>query len=489
MAQPRNDLLDRITYAALRVVSMAVHSWGIDASLFLARMVGRIMYIVDKRHRDRAMGNLGFCFPNMSLATRRVVARRSMEALCMLAVDVFFTTRLIRVDTFNKYIEMDGRFHEVLKLMLHRNRGLIILTGHYGNWEVLGYMMATIGFPTVSVARPLDNPYISEFVFGVRERTGQRIITKKGATEEVVSILDNNGVVGFTADQNAGKKGIFVDFFGRKASSYKSIGLLAMQQDIPVVVGYARRIGDGFRFSLRLPGHHLSRGLEIAGRPAALHHTAVHKSDRRFRQRRSGTVFVGASPVENPAERGSGGEVRLGSANSKQTLMHRDHRFPGVPLSNSAQAADDERIAQGLVIDQACDRERKIMRTFCGDEQTVFSIADDVADARHIGSDDRHARGHRFNQHEAEAFGFAGEDEHADVGQRILRARDLTAEGEAIGFFAKRFEVRSLGAVAEDFEVGAIGQRHHRFDQVIDPLDRIEPADETNGEPPRRRWR
>src|SRR5437660_12058458 len=115
-----------------------------------------------------------------------------------------------------------------------------MLTGHYGNWEILGYVLATIGFPTSSVARPLDNRYISDYVFGVRERTGQRIIAKKGATDEVTDVLAKKGVVAFTADQNAGSKGIFVDFFGRKASAYKSVGLLAMEYDVPVVIGYAR---------------------------------------------------------------------------------------------------------------------------------------------------------------------------------------------------------------------------------------------------------
>jgi KDO2-lipid IV(A) lauroyltransferase len=248
MAKPRNDLLDYMQYVGLRVVSMAAHSWGVNVSLALARSVGTIMYFVDKKHRDRAMANLRFSFPEMPEARRRVVARRSMQALCMLAVEVLFTTRLVRIETFSKYVELGGEFGQVLQLMLRRNQGMIMLTGHYSNWEILGYALATIGFPTSSVARPLDNPYLSEFVFGVRERTGQKIIAKKGATTEIIDVLENKGVVGFTADQNAGAKGMFVDFFGRKASAYKSVGLLAMQYEVPVVIGYARRVKDTFRF-------------------------------------------------------------------------------------------------------------------------------------------------------------------------------------------------------------------------------------------------
>ncbi len=246
--KPRNDLLDRIVYLALRVVASGVHSYGPEVSLALARIVGNIMYVVDKKHRDRAIGNLKRSFPNMPDRKIRETARRSMEALCMLGVEVMITTRVIRVDTFMKYVELGGGFRDVLRLLLEGHRGLILLTGHYGNWEILGYVLATMGFPTTSVARPLDNPYVSDYVFGVRERNGQRIIAKKSATVEVTDLLEDKQAVAFVADQNAGRKGIFVDFFGRKASAYKSIGLLAIRYEVPVVIGYARRLGDHFRF-------------------------------------------------------------------------------------------------------------------------------------------------------------------------------------------------------------------------------------------------
>ena len=109
-------------------------------------------------------------------------------------------------------------------------------------------MLATLGFETTAITRPLDNPYVNDWLLGVRERRGQRIIAKKGATEEVVDVLGRHGAVSFIADQNAGPKGIFVDFFGRKASTYKSIGLLAMQFEVPIVVGYERRLNDRFLF-------------------------------------------------------------------------------------------------------------------------------------------------------------------------------------------------------------------------------------------------
>src|SRR5271170_7386142 len=248
MAKPRNQLSDLAQYVALRVVSMLMHCWPVWMNLRIAALIGDGLYYFDRRHRHRAEGNLRRSMPELPDRVRRDLARTSMRQLIELFVEVLFTTRLVRVETFARYFEL-GDFAPGLRLLTKRKGGLIMLTGHYGNWEVLGYALATLGFPTTSVARPLDNPYINHWLLGVREKRGQRIIAKKGATDDVTKILENGGIVGFIADQNAGPKGIFVDFFGRKASTYKSIGLLAMAHEVPVVIGYARRTG-AFRFSI-----------------------------------------------------------------------------------------------------------------------------------------------------------------------------------------------------------------------------------------------
>ena len=117
----------------------------------------------------------------------RLVARQSMQAMILLVIEILFTTRLVRLDTWAQYCRLEN-FSDVLKLLLTRGKGVIMLTGHYGNWEILGYTLATLGFETTSVARPLDNPYLNEWVMGVRQRQGQRIVGKKGATTEVTDI-------------------------------------------------------------------------------------------------------------------------------------------------------------------------------------------------------------------------------------------------------------------------------------------------------------
>lgn len=246
----RSKLYFYLQYLALRVVAMTVQSWPIEIGLWIAGACGDVMYVLDKKHRERSLSNLRRSMPHLSEARMREITRKSFRhELFNLGIEFFFTTRKLRLSSFKQMIEFD-EFQKTLDLMIRNDRGLVMLTGHYGNWEILGYTLALLGFETVSVARPLDNPYVYDFVIGVRERMGQKIIAKKGMTDEVAAQLEQRGMVGFIADQDAGKKGLFVDFFGRKASTYKSIGLLAMHYDVPIVVGYARRVEGKHKFHI-----------------------------------------------------------------------------------------------------------------------------------------------------------------------------------------------------------------------------------------------
>jgi KDO2-lipid IV(A) lauroyltransferase len=111
-------------------------------------------------------------------------------------------------------------------------------------------MFGLFGFNVYSIARPLDNKFINRYLYGVRRRKGQKIIDKKGAAELMPDTASSGATLCFIADQDAGKKGVFVDFFGRKASTYKSIGLLAISNNVPICVGYSRRIDNRFYFDM-----------------------------------------------------------------------------------------------------------------------------------------------------------------------------------------------------------------------------------------------
>ena len=129
-------------------------------------------------------------------------------------------------------------------------KSLILVTGHYGSFELMGHVLACLGLDVAAVMRPLDNVYLNRFVVQSRRTHGLTLLDKKGAMYRARNLLAGGSLLAFIADQDAGRKGIFVGFFGQPASTYKSIGLLAMTTQSPIVVGYTRRRGNGAQYDV-----------------------------------------------------------------------------------------------------------------------------------------------------------------------------------------------------------------------------------------------
>ncbi len=243
-----NPVLDWLLYVAVRVLVVFLYLFDVETNLRFACVLGRLLWRHYDRGRQRALDNLRASFPEKSEEWIEQTGRRSFEQLVMLTIDILFTPRLVKRYNLWDYADLKNVM-PILDRMRER-KGMLLVTGHYGNFEIVGYLLGLFGFEIYSIARPLDNKYLNRFLYEVRQRRGQHIIDKKGAAEEMPDIVKKGATLGFIADQDAGKKGIFVDFFGRKASTYKSIGLLAITYSLPIVVGYSRRVGNRFFFEI-----------------------------------------------------------------------------------------------------------------------------------------------------------------------------------------------------------------------------------------------
>lgn len=245
----RSDFSFRLEYAALRVFAMFLLMFPIEWNLVTARIIGWCWYRLIAKHRRLARQHIRDSLgEHLSEREIRRLTLRSMQQLVMMSFEAIFTPRLISAWTWPRYIRLVG-LSEAMRLLLQK-RGVILLTGHYGSWELLGFTLAALGFDMTAVMRPFDNPYLNRWLLEVRESRGLKLLYKKGATESAEEIIRDGGALCFIADQDAGHKGLFVDFFGRPASHYKSIGLLAMTAEVPIIVGYARRVGRGFQYEI-----------------------------------------------------------------------------------------------------------------------------------------------------------------------------------------------------------------------------------------------
>ena len=245
----RSRHVDYLVYLAVRLGVMVLHMTGRGIGYALAGAAAAVIWRFDGCHRERALANLRASFPDWPEARVRAAAKASIRNMACMGLELFLTPRRIRPDTWRRYVRLTG-MAEVIRMLVERKTPLVLVTGHFGNWELAGYFSSVIGLPTHTVARRIDNPYLNDFIFGLRERAGQTMIYKAGAGEAVQRALDRNEAVSIVCDQDAGAKGIFVDFFGRPASTFKSIGLMAMQFNAPVAVVCCRRLDRRFHFEV-----------------------------------------------------------------------------------------------------------------------------------------------------------------------------------------------------------------------------------------------
>ncbi len=251
--RPMPAWLQSVAAAGLRTAMTLPLAAGIGPSLAIADRLGRWFGALpfNRTRLNRAVEHLAFAFPEWSPEQRRACALDAYSHLFRLAVEVAYTPRLVGVDSLHEHVEVVGidpaTRHDPCsaKVALQRlmaGRPAVMITGHCGNWEVLGYALAILGFQVHALYRPLDNRALDRWVREVRQRKGLVLLDKFGATENLPRLLSRGHPVAFVADQNAGDRGLFVPFFGRLASTYKTIGLLAMQHDAPVICATARRI-------------------------------------------------------------------------------------------------------------------------------------------------------------------------------------------------------------------------------------------------------
>ncbi len=246
----RRPWVDYSAYAAVRLIVAFAQMLTISQSYALARGLAWIMYTVDKRHRMVGMENLKHAFGDELNDDRRdLIVRGVYLHFCRMIMEMLHLPRKIHLENWRQYVQLAGQ-GAVLDRLLD-GEAMIFLSGHYGNWEMAGYLFGLYGYPTYSVARTLDNPYLENYLRSFRERTGQHLIPKKGGYDQMLEVLQNGRVLSMLSDQDAGPRGVFVDFFNRPASTHKAIALLAIEHKTPIVVGVARRLGDTFSYEIR----------------------------------------------------------------------------------------------------------------------------------------------------------------------------------------------------------------------------------------------
>jgi KDO2-lipid IV(A) lauroyltransferase len=267
MSKARSQIADYCVYLVVRLFVCFIQVLTVNASLAVADLLARLAYRLDRRHRAVALENLRLAFPQRyTEAQRDVVVRSVYRHFCRLLVEIIHLPRRMHLTNWRRHLDLSTA--RAVIDALTSGRPLMIVTGHFGNWEMAGYALGLLGFKTYAVARALDNVYLDDFLRQFREKTGQRLLAKKGDLDQMQQILAEGGVVATLADQDAGKRGLFVDFFGRPASTHKAIALLSLQNQVPLAVVVTPNIGKPLGY--RVECHDMIFPEQYDGRPDAV---------------------------------------------------------------------------------------------------------------------------------------------------------------------------------------------------------------------------
>jgi len=239
----------RLELLVVRFIALLVRPLPLEAVLGLGELLGEVVYSLGYRRkvaRDQIRATIGKNWPaeRVEKLLHRVYAnigKTFVEILKFPCLDELEILNRVTAD------DLSG-----LDRLLERGRGIILISAHFGNWELLGGYMALRGYPVNFVVADLRNPLTDGFLTARRSRWGGSIIRAGRAMRDVLKFLRRNQCVAILPDQDAGKDGEFLDFLGRTASVNTGVAAISLRTGAPIFPGFLVRRGKG-RYHLHVP--------------------------------------------------------------------------------------------------------------------------------------------------------------------------------------------------------------------------------------------
>jgi len=234
-ASKRHPVAARCEYVLFLILFSFLRALPFRIAFRVGEWIGRLLYHCDRHHRRVGLLNLSIAFPHKSVAEHHTILRESLLNLGRMVAE-FCHLHALRAETISQRVTF-ADFAQWQELISKAHlTGALILTGHFGNWELFAYAHAYYGFPVHIIHRRLRNPLVDEVIVREREHCGNKVIRKTTAGIEVLRAIRKKALVVAAIDQNAsGRLGVFVPFFSRLASTSAGLAGLALASNVPVI--------------------------------------------------------------------------------------------------------------------------------------------------------------------------------------------------------------------------------------------------------------
>ena len=239
-------------YLAFQGLRGLVFTLPLRSARSLGRAIGHLAFVVLRSQRTLTLDNLRYAFGD-GVVTPRQLRRIARGVFVNLGENVMEWLKLPRlsVSDLKRLIVCEGS--ENLRQVLTKGQGAIVVSGHFGNWELMPMYVKSLGFEGGVLARRLRYPEYESFLMTMRNQKGIPTITR-GSLKDVAKLLRNNQVVGMMPDQDIDSlDGVFVEFFGHPTYTPVGPAALSLMTGAAILPCFIIRDGGRFRFVIEPP--------------------------------------------------------------------------------------------------------------------------------------------------------------------------------------------------------------------------------------------
>ena len=231
------NFTDKITYHFLRVISRVIAIFSLQNQVAISQHIASILYHYIPKRKKVAIKNLKTAFPEYSDKWIQNTLKKCYK---------FLSYNLIQFLAFPKStdsikIQINGQV--ALDNALEKGKGVILISAHFGAWEILGHWLGVNNYPLRGVAQRQKNKGANKFFEEKRQLSGIKHIYRKVGIDVLYNILKENKILGLVSDQDAKNKGIFVNFFNTPASTHKGAAIFHLNTSAPMIFGLCIQTG------------------------------------------------------------------------------------------------------------------------------------------------------------------------------------------------------------------------------------------------------